>query len=78
MTNLVRNPIINKYGCTNTVGQYIHGTYDTKVIDVKCGTTDLDGSTLTCDSCWKEWHDKHPNGLTSFYGGDDDYDDGIL
>ena len=75
--NPIRNPIKNTYGCTNKVNQYIHMQYDTKVVEAKCGATDLDGSTLVCDKCEEEWDKKNPEGLSHMYGGDDDYDDGI-
>ena len=76
--NPIRNPIKSKGSCTNKVDQYIPTKYDHKVLEVKCGTTDLDGSTLVCDKCEEEWDRKNPVGLYHMYGGDDDYNDGII
>ena len=76
--NPIRNPIKNKYDCTNKVDLTIPTKYDYKFVKVKCGTTSPnDGETLVCDECLEEWNKKNPNGLYHMYGGDDDYDDGM-
>ncbi len=75
--NPIRNPIKRKPNCRGKADQYLSNEYDTKIIQVKCGTTDIDGSTLICNKCSEEWILKYPNGLYDVYGSDDDYNDSI-
>ena len=62
-------------GCTNMVDQVVPTKYDYKVIEMKCGSTGIDGQGLYCEDCRAKNHGRpwyicrHGNDVSEYMCG---------